>query len=96
MVVTQFRADMGPQTFEKLLLEGAVSSRWWWARRPATGSRAASTSSTSATRAGNVVATTIRLVGTTLMWEQGGNTVRIEGAPDLETAKRIAESMERR
>ena len=45
---------------------------------------------------GSVVDTTIRLVGTTLMWEQGGHTIRIEGAPDLETAKRIAESMEGR
>ena len=45
---------------------------------------------------GNVVDSTIRLVGTTLMWEQDGYTVRIEGAPDLEAAKRIAESMELR
>jgi len=93
VVVTQFRADMGPQTFEKLLLEGAVieqvvvgQTTGYWVEggehlfyfRDADG---------------NVVDATIRLVGTTLMWEQDGHTVRIEGAPDLETAKRIAESM---
>ncbi|HKO34710.1 MAG TPA: hypothetical protein VJY85_13270, partial [Candidatus Limnocylindria bacterium] len=96
VVVTQFRADMGPQTFEKLLLEGAVieqvvvgQTTGYWVEggqhlfyfRDADGS---------------VADTTIRLVGTTLMWEQDGKTVRIEGAPDLETAKRIAESMEGR
>ena len=45
---------------------------------------------------GYVVDSTIRLVGTTLMWEQDGYTVRIEGAADLEAAKRIAGSMELR
>ena len=96
VVVTQFRADMGPQTFEKLLLEGAVveqlvvgATTGYWVEggqhlfyfRDADG---------------NVVDATIRLVGTTLMWERDGYTVRIEGAPDVETAKRIAESMELR
>lgn len=96
VVVTQFRADMGPQTFEKLLLEGAVveqlvvgATTGYWVEggqhlfyfRDADG---------------NVVDATIRLVGTTLMWERDGYTVRIEGAPDVETAKRLAESMELR
>ena len=82
VVVTQFRADMGPQTFEKLLLEGAVveqlvvgATTGYWVEggqhlfyfRDADG---------------NVVDATIRLVGTTLMWERDGYTVRIEGAPD--------------
>jgi hypothetical protein len=96
IVVTQFRADIGPRTFEKLLLEGAVveqvvvdSTTGYWVEggehffyfRDADGT---------------VLGTTIRLVGTALMWERDGYTVRIEGAPDVETAKRIAESMELR
>ena len=93
VVVTQFRADIGPQTFEKLLNEGVAveqvvvgDTTGYWIEggqhffyfRDANG---------------DVVDSTIRLVGTTLMWEQDGYTVRIEGAPDLEAAKRIAESM---
>ncbi|HYN64560.1 MAG TPA: hypothetical protein VES36_08150, partial [Candidatus Limnocylindrales bacterium] len=42
---------------------------------------------------GQVLDATIRLVGTTLMWERDGLTVRIEGAPSLPDAVRIAESM---
>ena len=96
VVVTQFRADMGPQTFEKLLLEGAVieevvvgqtTGYWLEGGQHLFYFRAAD---------GSVADTTIRLVGTTLMWERDGKTVRIEGAPDLETAKRIAESMDGR
>jgi hypothetical protein len=96
VVVTQFRADIGPQTFEKLLNEGVAveqvvvgSSTGYWIEggqhffyfRDADG---------------NVVESTIRMVGTTLMWERDGYTVRIEGAPDAATATRIAESMELR
>jgi hypothetical protein len=96
VVVTQFRADIGPQTFEKLLNEGVAveqvvvgDTTGYWIEggqhffyfRDANG---------------NVVDSTIRLVGTSLMWEQDGYTARIEGAPDLEAAKRIAESMELR
>lgn len=96
VVVTQFRADIGPQTFEKLLNEGVAveqvvvgDTTGYWIEggqhffyfRDANG---------------DVVDSTIRLVGTTLMWGQDGYTVRIEGAPDLESAKRIAESMKLR
>lgn len=96
IVVTQFRADIGPETFEKLLNEGVVveqvvvgDTTGYWIEggqhffyfRDA---------------AGNVVDSTIRLVGTTLMWERDGYTARIEGAPNVEAAKKIAESMELR
>jgi hypothetical protein len=96
IVVTQFHADIGPETFEKLLNEGVAveqvvvgSTTGYWIEggqhffyfRDAQG---------------NVVDSTIRLVGTTLMWERDGYTIRIEGAPDVEAAIRIAESMELR
>jgi hypothetical protein len=93
VVVTQFRADIGPQTFEKLIHEGtrveqigvngttgywvAGGEHYFFFR----------------TADGDVLDTTIRLVGTTLMWEQEGLTVRIEGAPTLADALRIAGSM---
>ncbi|HEX6475220.1 MAG TPA: hypothetical protein VF114_09085 [Candidatus Limnocylindria bacterium] len=96
IVITQFRADIGPETFEKLLNEGVVvkqvvvgDTTGYWIEggqhffyfRDANG---------------NVVDSTIRLVGTTLMWERDGYTARIEGAPNVGAAKKIAESMELR
>jgi hypothetical protein len=93
IVVTQFRADIGPETFEKVIHGGtrveraAVSgTTGYWIEggehyfffRDANG---------------KVLDATIRLVGSTLMWERDGLTVRIEGAPSLADAVRIAESM---
>jgi hypothetical protein len=43
---------------------------------------------------GNVVDTTLRLAGDTLIWEEGGVTHRVEGAPSLAAAIRVAESLE--
>jgi hypothetical protein len=40
-----------------------------------------------------VVQDTLRLVGTALVWEQDGLTLRIEGASSLRDALRIAESL---
>jgi hypothetical protein len=91
--VTAFRADIGPDTFEKLIDSGVTVERatvngapgWWVAGgehfffyRGQDGRR---------------VDTTLRLVGTALIWEQGGLTLRIEGAPTLLDALRIAESL---
>lgn len=94
LVVTQFRADIGPDTFEKMLLEGtrvdAVvvdGQAGWWVEggvhaffyRDAEG---------------QMVDTTLRLVGSALIWEDRGVAMRIEGAPDLTSAMRVAASLE--
>ena len=93
VVVTQFRADIGPETFEKLINDGTRVERvvvdgttgyWIEGGEHFFYFRLAD---------GDVLETTIRLVGTTLMWERDGLTVRLEGAPNLEDAVRIAESM---
>lgn len=94
LIVTQFRADIGPDVFEKLI-NGGVSvlparvhgqSAWWVAGgdhfffyRDAQGIR---------------VETTVRLASPTLIWEEGGVTHRVEGAPSLADAIRVAESLE--
>jgi hypothetical protein len=36
---------------------------------------------------------TLRLVGDTLVWEASGLTLRVEGAPSLEAALRVAASL---
>ena len=94
LIVTQFRADIGPDVFEKLINSGVRvtatrvngTDAWWIAGgehfffyRDAQG---------------NVVDTTLRLAGDTLIWEEGGVTHRVEGAPSLAAAIRVAESLE--
>ena len=93
VIVTQFRADIGPEVFEKMILEGVrvsaarVDGRaaWWVAGgehyffyRDANG---------------RMVDSTLRLAGDTLIWEAGGVTHRVEGAPSLEAAIAVAESL---
>ncbi|HEY8772690.1 MAG TPA: hypothetical protein VIM66_05935 [Candidatus Limnocylindria bacterium] len=94
LVVTQFRADIGPDIFEKLIGSGVSvipsqvngNAAWWIAGgdhpffyRDANG---------------RVVDTTLRLAGDTLIWEEGGVTHRVEGAPTLAKAILVAESLE--
>jgi hypothetical protein len=94
LIVTQFRADIGPDTFEKMIRSGVsvtpttVSDQdaWWVAGgdhfffyRDAQG---------------QVVDSTLRLASDTLIWEEGGVTHRVEGAPTLEDAIRVAESLD--
>jgi hypothetical protein len=93
VVVTEFRAEITPGTFTKVLYEGALLQQtsvsgnpaYWIAggehffffRRPNE----------------QPLEATIRMVGTTLVWEQNGLTLRIEGVRDLAEAIRIGESM---
>ncbi len=94
IVVTQFRAGIGPETFEKVINSGTRVEQV--AVAGTTGYWIEGGEHYFFFRAADVMpeATSIRMVGTTLMWEQAGLTVRIEGAPTLEDAIRIAESME--
>jgi hypothetical protein len=94
LIVTQFRADIGPELFEKLIDSGvSVTSAsvhghaaWWVAGGDhfffyvdANGVR---------------VESTLRLAEDTLIWEEDGVTHRVEGAPSLADAVRVAESLE--
>jgi hypothetical protein len=93
IVITEFRADIDPQSFEKLIRGGVRienvtvdGARGYWIAggehyyffRDAEG---------------RVVTDTLRLVGSALVWEDAeGRTLRIEGAPTLGEALRIATS----
>lgn len=94
LIVTQFRADIDPGIFEKMIDAGVTVTAtrlhgvpaWWVAGgdhyffyRDANG---------------QVVNTTLRLAGATLIWQEGGVTHRVEGAPSLADALRVAESLE--
>ncbi|MEP7041149.1 MAG: hypothetical protein ABI864_06195 [Chloroflexota bacterium] len=93
LIITQFRADIGPETFEKLVDSGVRvtatevngGAAWWVAGgdhfffyRDANG---------------QVVDTTLRLASDTLIWQDDGVTHRVEGAPTLGDAIRVAESL---
>jgi hypothetical protein len=93
LVITQFRADIGPEIFEKMINSGVsvTATRvhglaaWWIAGgdhfffyRDANG---------------RIVDTTLRLAGDTLIWEEGLVTHRVEGAPSLPDALRVAGSL---
>jgi hypothetical protein len=41
-----------------------------------------------------MVDTSLRLVTSALIWEKNGVAFRVEGAPDLKSAMRVAESLE--
>lgn len=94
LIVSQFRADIGPDVFEKLIRSGVSvtpttasgQDAWWVAGgdhfffyRDAQG---------------QIVDSTLRLASDTLIWEEGGVTHRVEGAPTLEDAIRVAESLD--
>jgi hypothetical protein len=94
LVITEFAADIGPDTFEKMVDSGTtvqpvtVNGRpGWWVEggthfffyRDADG---------------KIVETTIRLVGSALLWEEAGVVIRIEGAPTLEAAQSVAGSLD--
>jgi hypothetical protein len=94
LIVTQFRADIGPDIFEKLIDSGVhvLPARVhdlpaWWVEggdhfffyRDAEG---------------HVVDLTLRLASATLIWEEGGVTYRVEGAPSLAEAMLVAESLD--
>jgi hypothetical protein len=94
VVVTEFLADIGPETFEKLILDGTsvepviVNGRpGWWIEG---GVHAFFYRDVS----GRMVDTTLRLVSSALIWEEGGLALRVEGAPDQAAALRVAASLE--
>jgi hypothetical protein len=96
IVVTEFRADITPGTFTKVLDEGAVLQQTSVSGAPAYWLVGGEHFFFFRGPSGEPLQSNIRLVGTTLMWERNGLTVRIEGAPTLSVATRIAESMESR
>ncbi|PZR63906.1 MAG: hypothetical protein DLM71_03410 [Chloroflexi bacterium] len=93
VAITEFRGDIGPEVFEKLITTG-------------TGVRRTSVNGQAAywiaggehfffyrDANGQIVDSSMRLVGDALVFEQSGVTVRIEGAGTLEAAVRLAATL---
>jgi len=93
VVVTEFRADITPGTFSKVLHEGALLERTSVRGSPAYWIAGGEHFFFFQGPNGEPLESSIRMVGTTLLWEQDGLTLRIEGAPTMAEAVRIGESM---
>lgn len=93
VVLTEFRADIGPETFEKMLRSGVELESVNVNGEPGYWIEGGEHFFFYRDADGEVVDDTLRLVGTALVWEQDGLTLRIEGAPNLAAALRIAESL---
>ena len=93
VVLTEFRADIGPETFEKMLSSGVRVESVTVNGGPGYWIEGGEHFFFYRDADGEVVEDTLRLVGTALIWEQDGVTLRIEGAPNLQDALRIAESL---
>lgn len=92
ILLTEFRAGLDPGHFEKLVHSGAtvvptdvagaqaywISGAHFFLYRDA---------------GGDIRDDSIRLAGPTLVWERDGVVLRLEGAPSLEVAERIARTI---
>jgi hypothetical protein len=93
IVITEFRADIGPETFEKMLNSGVRVESTTVSGAPGYWIEGGEHFYFYRDADGRRVEETLRLVGSALVWEQGRLTLRIEGAPSLDDALRIAESL---
>jgi hypothetical protein len=93
VVLTEFRADIGPETFEKMLSSGVRVESVSVNEGPGYWIEGGEHFFFYRDADGEVVEDTLRLIGTALVWEQDGLTLRIEGAPSLRDALRIASSL---
>jgi hypothetical protein len=93
VVITEFRADIGPEVFEKMIDSGVRVEAATVDGQPAYWVEGGEHFFFYRDENGKIVESTLRLVGSTLVWEEDGLTLRIEGAPSLDEAMRIAESL---
>jgi hypothetical protein len=93
LVITEFRADIGPEVFEKLVHSGVRVEETTTGGLPAYWVAGGSHFFFYRDASGRMVDETLRLVGDTLVWEASGLTLRVEGAPSLEAALRVAASL---
>jgi hypothetical protein len=93
IVVTEFRRDIGPDSFEKLINQGVRVQNVTVNGTPGYWIAGGTHMLIYRDEHGDEVFEETRLVSDTLIWEQDRLTLRIENAPDLDAALRIAESM---
>ena len=93
LVITEFRADISPEVFDKLIHTGVRVERTTVGGLPAFWVAGGEHFFFYRDAKGNLDKGTIRLVGNTLIWESARLTLRVEGAPSLDAARAVAESL---
>lgn len=94
LILVEFRRDIGPETFAKVINRGTQVTPTAVDGRRAYWIAGGTHELIYLDDEGREVFETSRFVGDTLIWESGDLTLRLENAPSLDTAVRIAESVE--
>jgi len=93
LVVTEFQADVDPGVWEKMVYGDSTIIRTQVGRQAALWISGGEHTFFYRDASGRIVDSSLRLVGTALIWQQNGLVLRVEGAPDLPSATDVADSL---
>lgn len=93
VVVTEFQATVDPGVWEKMVFGDSTILRARVSGYPGLWISGGEHTFFYRDASGRIVDTSLRLVGTALVWEQNGLVLRVEGAPDLISAIAVGESL---
>jgi hypothetical protein len=93
LVVSEFWANVDPGLWEKMVYEDSTIVRTQVGEQAALWISGGTHTFFYRDANGVVVDSSLRLVGTALIWEQNGLVLRVEGAPDLASARAVGDSL---
>jgi len=93
LVVTEFQANVDPRVWEKMVYEGTTVTRTLVGGQTAFWISGGEHTFFYRDASGRIVDSSLRLVGTALIWQQNGLVLRVEGAPDVASATDVADSL---
>jgi hypothetical protein len=93
LVITEFQATVDEQVWEKMLFDGTTVTHTLVGGQKALWVAGGEHTFFYRDASGRQVDSSLRLVGDTLIWQRDGLVLRVEGAPGLESATTIADSL---
>jgi len=93
VVVTEFEANVDPRVWEKMVYEGTTVTRTLVGGQTAFWISGGEHTFFYRDASGRIVDSSLRLVGTALIWQQNGLVLRVEGAPNVASATDVADSL---
>jgi len=93
LVVTEFEANVDPRVWEKMVYEGTTVTRTLVGGQTAFWISGGEHTFFYRDASGRIVDSSLRLVGTALIWQENGLVLRVEGAPSLARATQVADSL---